>query len=177
MSNQASAAVLGKSPVSSTLLRYALMAAIPLALIVAGNKSAMIVGLCFIVVLGLPYLMAFAKDIGQAVRGSSHHRAAASALSEKTITPSFIGRGSACIGIAMVDEQRRKVYVNGTVADFSQIEDTEIGPFEHKLVYLDLMLRSGVEPVQRIVFDNEEAAKKFEQRLRNAMRAPAATVA
>jgi hypothetical protein len=165
-----SVALLGAPPLGKVFKIFGIVAAIPFVLyFVIGGKSGLMAYVIALVFLGIPSLILFPAMLGAAIRGNRFYKPAVRAVRNAEIYASFVGRGFTCKGIAVVDEPKRKIYINGGIYDFSDVESIGVG-CEEKLGYLDFMLKKGTSPTQRVLFDSELEAQNFRQRLFNAMR-------
>lgn len=86
---------------------------------------------------------------------------------------SYIGRKAvACHGMAVVDEQNRRLYLNGHLYEFADVKSIQSG-WEKKNNsqdhYVEIVVKHGAVPVQKVWFDNDQAATNFSHRLGNSL--------
>lgn len=167
--------VLGSSPLLTTLAIWGAIfggAITVIGLMIASGDAA----LMFVGILASPVLVImlfpFARAFGSAVAGQLvHYGAARRALEQGAIDPDWAVRGSACLGIALVDEKNRRLYVNGDVFPFEDVRQVAWAAAatgsSHNTI--DFMMRTGPRPFRRVVLDSGEDVMAAFARISNAL--------
>jgi len=105
------------------------------------------------------------------IAGLSNYNSAKKAIISGFV-PSYVGKNSLNQGIVMVDESRKRIYVNKVVYDFSDIKTIHNEAMDNGRAwryYLEIRMKSGANPVQRVFFDTEAEASQFFVRLGNSL--------
>ena len=116
-------------------------------------------------VISLPFIVGSALS---ALFNGKLYEKAKLAIRNGEVTPTWIVRSSFCNGILIVDEKHKKLHVNGRVCEFSDVKHIEF--YTHKgNNYINVILRNGQNPVNKIMVDDEVSAKQAFERLENSL--------
>jgi hypothetical protein len=161
-----------------------------IAMIAAGIfvLSAIVVGIAFLMnhvvgvifLLGMGFIWLFAAGpvlVGTfiaALINARDYRKAKRLVAAGELNASYFGRNNACKGIAIVDESNKRLYLNGQLYDFSNIKSirlnwTAVGRKNTREYYIEVVLKSGAAPLQKVSFDGENSANNFYHRLANTL--------
>ena len=113
-------------------------------------------------------LFALGRGIAAVVNGGRHFDPAVDAVLSGQIGISYAVRGVLCTGgIAVVDENQRRVWLNGRVMEFGDITTVrwETQGNKHHLL---ITAKSGAEPVTTLVFDADGEMRQAYARLCNS---------
>jgi len=113
-------------------------------------------------------LFALGRGIGAVVNGGRFFDPAVDAVLSGQIGISYAVRGVLCTGgIAVVDENQRRVWLNGRVMEFGDITTVrwETQGNKHHLL---ITAKSGAEPVTTLVFDADGEMRQAYARLCNS---------
>lgn len=167
--------VLGPSPLLTTLAIWAaifgLVVAIIGLMVASGDAALMFVGLLASPVLVI-MLFPFARAFGSAMAGQLvHYGPARRALERGEIDPAWAVRGSACLGIALLDEKNRRLYANGDVFPFEDVRQVAWAAAATGSPHntIDFMMRTGPLPFRRVVLDSGEDVMAAFARISNAL--------
>jgi len=113
-------------------------------------------------------LFALGRGIAAVVNGGRHFDPAVDAVSSGRIGISYAVRGVLCTGgIVVIDENQRRVWLNGRVMEFGDITTVrwETQGNKHHLL---ITAKSGAEPVTTLVFDADGEMRQAYARLCNS---------
>lgn len=89
-------------------------------------------------------------------------------ISEGILVPSYSGKNRDWQSLMIVDEDNSQVFLNGKLYKFEDIKG-----FSHAWNkywhYLEIVLKKGENPVQKVIFDSESDALNFYHRLGNTL--------
>ena len=127
-------------------------------------------GIVMIIALLLWSLAAF-RFPGALIGGlinSRNYNAAKKLVAEGGLSISYIGRNLNCVGLAVVDDQYRRLYLNGRLYDFADVKS--IGRNETAAKpYVEIVVKHGETPMKKVWFDSETETTTFYHRLRNSL--------
>lgn len=173
-------ASLGWNPIISVLCKQIfifglLFVPIPLILWLSDNYDYISLYVTFLAIASpvlIAMLIIYVFFLLQAIRGYFYYyRHAKNAIKHSCIHPDWIIRSDLCIGIVIVDEVERIIYINGTICRLDDIQDIK---WKHRLLlhpecWLDVYTKHGKEPFERIGVDGVKETKKFQADLFQAI--------
>lgn len=125
-----------------------------------------------LVIAGIALLLsflAFGRSLGALANGAQFYTPAVEAVAQGKLGCSYAVRGVICKGgIAVVDEVRKLVWLNGALLKFDEIRrlGTESVGHRHELM---ITARSGAHPVTTLCFDSEAPMRQAYARLTNTL--------
>lgn len=133
-----------------------------------------IVGIIVGLLLGLLWTFALGPTLlGKLIAASINSRVykeAGKLIAEGKLVAGYFGRNLSCEGLAVVDEQNKRLYLNGHLYDFGDIKSIQPGWITKRTEtkhYVEIIVKHGAAPMQKVWFDGEHAATTFCHRLGN----------
>ncbi len=112
---------------------------------------------------------ALGRAVGALINGSRHFTPALESVEAGQLGCTYAVRGTICMGgIAVIDEPRRRIWLNGDLLGFDDISNVRWEAVGRRY-NLNITAKRGAQPITKLVFDSEDSMRQSYARLCNTL--------